>query len=222
MNRSERLTSIIARREDGASLQQIGDEHGITRERVRQLLAAAHVEPRNIAVEHARVRRLFVAVVRVAELQDHVTRGGILIDTGRSIVKGSAHGTISRYNGGCSCAPCRQANRDHHRALHGRTPPRHGTVHGYRTYGCRCEACTKAAMGSLSKIRNRAYAAVRRAVASGALVRKPCEVCGEKRVQAHHEDYAKPLKVRWLCAMHHRRVHSPGRDLLAQHEAEAA
>jgi hypothetical protein len=41
------------------------------------------------------------------------------------------------------------------------------------------------------------------AVKSGALVPKPCEVCGNEKVQAHHEDYSKPLEVVWLCKKHH-------------------
>jgi len=36
--------------------------------------------------------------------------------------------------------------------------------------------------------------------------RKPCEVCGEK-AEAHHDDYNKPLEVRWLCRKHHREWH---------------
>ena len=48
---------------------------------------------------------------------------------------------------------------------------------------------------------------VHEAVQSGKLVREPCEVCGsEEDVQAHHEDYSKPLDVRWLCPEHHREV----------------
>ena len=46
------------------------------------------------------------------------------------------------------------------------------------------------------------------AIARGYLVRKPCEVCGTLDVHAHHDDYAKPLTVRWLCPMHHRRHHA--------------
>ena len=48
---------------------------------------------------------------------------------------------------------------------------------------------------------------VQNALKSGKLVRRPCEVCGDVRVQAHHDDYTKPLDVRWLCPKHHHEVH---------------
>ena len=54
--------------------------------------------------------------------------------------------------------------------------------------------------------KNRARNAVSNAVRDGRLVRKPCEVCGSVMAQAHHEDYAKPLDVRWFCFKHHREV----------------
>ena len=46
---------------------------------------------------------------------------------------------------------------------------------------------------------------VYRAVKSGLLVKQPCEVCGCLSVEAHHENYSKPLSVRWLCTKHHSR-----------------
>lgn len=49
--------------------------------------------------------------------------------------------------------------------------------------------------------------AVQRAVKSGRLVRQPCEKCGAEKTQAHHDDYSKPLDVRWLCARDHVREH---------------
>jgi ribosomal protein S27AE len=52
-----------------------------------------------------------------------------------------------------------------------------------------------------------AYAAVYKAIASGELKRQPCEVCGKTNVHAHHDDYSQPLKVRWLCPLHHRQRH---------------
>lgn len=49
---------------------------------------------------------------------------------------------------------------------------------------------------------------VRRAVRLGTLSRLSCERCGHPRTHGHHSDYSKPLEVTWLCATHHRRVHT--------------
>ncbi len=44
---------------------------------------------------------------------------------------------------------------------------------------------------------------VSEAVKRGELVRGTCEVCGKEKVDGHHDDYSKPLAVRWLCRKHH-------------------
>lgn len=49
----------------------------------------------------------------------------------------------------------------------------------------------------------RAHTAVGNAIRDGRLKRKPCEVCGSSKAQAHHDDYDKPLEVIWLCPKHH-------------------
>lgn len=54
---------------------------------------------------------------------------------------------------------------------------------------------------------HRAHDAVEQAIKSGALIREPCEICGASRVDAHHDNYSKPLKVRWLCRGHHIKLH---------------
>lgn len=41
----------------------------------------------------------------------------------------------------------------------------------------------------------------------GILKPLPCEICGNKKTEAHHDDYSKPLEIRWLCFKCHRRVH---------------
>jgi len=45
---------------------------------------------------------------------------------------------------------------------------------------------------------------VSNAIRDGRLVKQPCEVCGSKKTEAHHDDYTKPLEVRWLCNQHHK------------------
>jgi ribosomal protein S27AE len=59
----------------------------------------------------------------------------------------------------------------------------------------------------LSPEKYAAHTAVGNAVLDGRLKRQPCEVCGAEKVEAHHDDYSKPLDVRWLCFKHHREVH---------------
>ena len=51
----------------------------------------------------------------------------------------------------------------------------------------------------------KARQAVRSAIRSGKLIRPSiCESCFKKRfIQAHHEDYSKPLDVDWLCTECH-------------------
>jgi predicted DNA-binding protein YlxM (UPF0122 family)/ribosomal protein S27AE len=67
------------------------------------------------------------------------------------------------------------------------------------------------------KMDKRAQHLVEAAVTKGLLIPKPCENCGScgemkdgrSTVQAHHDNYAKPLEVRWLCQkchhLHHRK-----------------
>jgi len=52
----------------------------------------------------------------------------------------------------------------------------------------------------------------KRAISRGLIVRKPCEVCGESKVHAHHDDYSKPLNIRWLCLIHHRQFHAAAKE----------
>lgn len=42
----------------------------------------------------------------------------------------------------------------------------------------------------------------------GKLKRSPCETCGDSVSQMHHDDYDKPLKVRWLCRPCHLALHA--------------
>lgn len=52
-----------------------------------------------------------------------------------------------------------------------------------------------------------AHVLVGNAIRDGKLLKGVCSVCGDKRVQAHHCDYDKPLEVLWLCPKHHEAWH---------------
>lgn len=54
----------------------------------------------------------------------------------------------------------------------------------------------------------RAHHFVMHAIKMGRLVRQCCEVCGSnKNIEAHHDDYSRPLDVRWFCDGHHKEHH---------------
>lgn len=55
--------------------------------------------------------------------------------------------------------------------------------------------------------RVRARALVNDAIKAGKLKRLPCHECGAAESHAHHEDYSRPLKVKWLCRPCHRKHH---------------
>ena len=52
-------------------------------------------------------------------------------------------------------------------------------------------------------------------ISKGSLVPEPCESCGDgDRPHAHHDDYLKPLNIRWLCAAHHKQWHRDNGEAL--------
>ncbi len=54
----------------------------------------------------------------------------------------------------------------------------------------------------------KARKALSHAVEDGKIAPQPCEKCGTKKSQAHHEDYGKPLEIRWWCARCHSQYHN--------------
>lgn len=68
----------------------------------------------------------------------------------------------------------------------------------------RCCSCAMRRIERCEPARRAVSLAIRR----GDLVRQPCEVCGNPRVDGHHDDYSQPLKVRWLCRSHHQLHHA--------------
>src|ERR1017187_7028487 len=61
-----------------------------------------------------------------------------------------------------------------------------------------------------------AHTTIQSVVKKGTLVKQPCERCGDLNVEAHHENYDRPLDVRWLCKKHHVARHGEiGRPLVS-------
>lgn len=55
--------------------------------------------------------------------------------------------------------------------------------------------------------KQKARSALNKALRAGKIERGTCEECGSEAVNAHHEDYARPLDVVWLCPRHHAARH---------------
>lgn len=51
----------------------------------------------------------------------------------------------------------------------------------------------------------------------GFIEKQPCEKCGFEHAEKHHDDYDKPLDIRWLCRLCHTEQHE---DERAEAEAE--
>lgn len=58
-----------------------------------------------------------------------------------------------------------------------------------------------------ARVKMRARSMANTHLRRGKIKRKPCENCGSKKAQMHHEDYSKPLEVRWLCRRCHVQHH---------------
>ncbi len=41
----------------------------------------------------------------------------------------------------------------------------------------------------------------------GKIILQACEACGSEKTEMHHDDYARPLDVRWLCRECHLDTH---------------
>ena len=56
---------------------------------------------------------------------------------------------------------------------------------------------------------------LRYAVKIGNIKKLSCIICGNKKSEAHHNDYSKPLEVIWYCKQHHIEFHKRPQELKA-------
>jgi hypothetical protein len=102
---------------------------------------------------------------------------------------------------GFRCLPCRNKKRlVRRRAKSALMPPRTISVEKLRARNKRWRENNR------EKIR--AHKVVQHAKSIGSILPLPCQRCGSNdNVEAHHEDYSRPLDVVWLCREHHNARH---------------
>jgi hypothetical protein len=98
----------------------------------------------------------------------------------------------------------REANIDYYRE-YDRSRDRRGTAEDTRKYR------------EKNPVKYYAHQLVTTMVRAGRIVKPEfCEECSSiDRVEGHHDDYAKPLEVRWLCSLCHKKWHKengPGKN----------
>ena len=132
------------------------------------------------------------------------------------------HGKVSTYNWGCRCASCREVaaaykkkNYQNNRAVRDAAT----LAWAAKNPSKKLEHSRKWRKENSSKVleycqayrrtnpeKYRAHKIVANAIEYGTLMKpRLCEQCGqEKDLDAHHEDYEKPLEVEWLCRKCHK------------------
>lgn len=58
-----------------------------------------------------------------------------------------------------------------------------------------------------AKLKQAARLILNTALRNGIITRGKCLVCQGINAHAHHDDYTKPLEVKWLCPLHHNQFH---------------
>lgn len=162
---NERGKTMAAAYAEGYTMDEIAREHGISRQRVHQIIQGSYerghwgkrkkdeLRERRLAA-HARIVAGESTLEEEAEREGVkvVTLRGFFYELGLRLTQPSPeHGTPYRYVRGCRCPECTEAIRARRvqwrEGRKGREPPEHGES-GYKNWGCRCDVCKAAGSAS--------------------------------------------------------------------------
>lgn len=213
-----RRTRIAERVANGEPITKVAVDEGISRQRVSQIIHERGLyigESRQIVRQRGE-RETMTALANAGHGPDQIAlRLGRARDSVRSSLRRVGvrfpkpervpqHGTHYEYSyGHCRCEPCRAAQAAYQRVvLSG--PAGKRAAERVRAYIARHPE------------RRAAWLAVDRALRNGQLIKPSRCACGRNaRVNAHHDDYARPLDVLWLCGVCHKARHATLKRQLA-------
>jgi hypothetical protein len=72
---------------------------------------------------------------------------------------------------------------------------------------CRAAYVKQYRQDETANMKQQARVMAKNAIRAGRLIPQPCEKCEAVKAEMHHDDYFKPLEVRWLCRRCHREEH---------------
>lgn len=123
----------------------------------------------------------------------------------KKIVHGSRN-TYERH--GCRCDECRAQNARRSAAYRDENQ-QYINEKGRESYHRHRDRLVVEKREKHDARKNKARCQVTFAIAKGRLKRGQCEIGVDCRgeIQAHHDDYDKPLEVRWFCRRHHALLH---------------
>lgn len=103
------------------------------------------------------------------------------------------------------CIDCAKSDVRTHRTLNAESVSRYEQQRSQTPHRKALQATYLKSYRTKNPEKNRARQMVNRHLRAGNLTKKPCVYCGGvKKVEAHHEDYSKPLEVLWVCFKCHR------------------
>ena len=187
--------------ETGLTTQQAAKRLGISRGRLSQLVGAGEVR----ADGHVGRIALFLpqTIDRLARRSADVADAALYKDCGLTAIE-AAHliGIMPR-----ELMPLVRRHDIPHRRIYGMVRFLETDIQEFAAQSGRPFRCEPSDPTEQARYRQQCRMVARCARRSGRLKPSPCEMCGAPKVHGHHDDYTRPLVVRWLCQKCHAALH---------------